>query len=154
VYNNGLTALVHEFKLNPRKTKLDIQGLAIVNGAQTTGALGSLDEPPDSSVEVPARFVKCNDSDTILNIIRFNNSQNKLEAADFRSNDPIQHRLRKEFEEIPDALYLGGRRGGGEDVIKRSPNLLPTDTCAQAVAAYHLNPIVAYNEKSQIWNSD
>jgi hypothetical protein len=39
-------------------------------------------------------------------------------------------------------------------VIKRSPYLLPTDTCAQAVAAYHQNPIIAYNEKSQIWTSD
>jgi hypothetical protein len=96
----------------------------------------------------------CSNRETILNIIRYNNSQNKLEAADFRSNDQIQKRLRKEFEKIPDATYLGGRRGGHDDVLKRPANLMSSDTCAQALATVHQEPVVAYNQKSQIWTSD
>ncbi|MGQ7190093.1 AIPR family protein, partial [Escherichia sp. HC-CC] len=60
----------------------------------------------------------------IENIIRYNNSQNKVEAADFRSTDKTQKRLKEEFNLIPDAEYEGGRRGSSSDVIRRRPNLL------------------------------
>src|SRR5207245_1109537 len=59
-----------------------------------------------------------------------------------------------EFQALPETLYLGGRRGGDEDAIKRPANLLPSDTVAQALTAFHREPIVAYNEKSRIWISD
>lgn len=127
VFNNGITALVTEFKESEVDGEqesgspkiLEITGLSIVNGAQTTGALGSLDWLPDSMGKVQARFVKCNNIKTIRSIIEYNNRQNVVEASDFRSNDPIQRRLREEFEKIPDTTYYGGRRGGHEDVIRR-----------------------------------
>ena len=75
-------------------------------------------------------------------------------AADFRSNDRIQERLRKEFDKIAGTLYTGGRRGGAEDAIKRNPKLLPSDSVAQSLAAFHLDPSNAYNKKSAIWISD
>jgi hypothetical protein len=62
--------------------------------------------------------------------------------------------LRNEFKEIPSVTYLGGRRGGYEDRIKRPANLLPSDTAGQAIATFHGDPVIAYNEKSQIWISD
>lgn len=125
-----------------------------MNGAQTTGAIGSLGNIPDSEGMVQTRFVKCGNKETIQRIIEYNNRQNVVEASDFRSNDIVQRRLREEFQAIPDAKYLGGRRGGHEDVIRRSPYLIPSDTAAQALAAFHQDPIVAYNQKSQIWISD
>jgi len=152
VFNNGITALVHDFKKTT--TGLEITGLSIVNGAQTTGAIGSLKSHPKSSAMVQARFVKCQDVTTVENIIRCNNSQNLVEAADFRSNDAVQKRLRSEFKEIPDTDYQGCRRGGHQDVIRRPGNSIPYDTAAQALAAFHNNPVVAYNRKSQIWLSD
>lgn len=51
-------------------------------------------------------------------------------------------------------MYTGGRRGGADDAIKRNPNLLPSDSVAQAIAAFHLDPAIAYNKKSEIWISD
>jgi hypothetical protein len=156
VYNNGLTALVHKFNVTreSNRTILKFDGLSIVNGAQTTGAIGSSESAPKLDALVPARFVECSDQRTITNIITFNNSQNRLEAADFRSNDPVQRRLRDEFQTIPDAEYQGRRRGGYEDVIKRVPNLLPADTCAQALANFHQDPVTAYHQKSEIWSSN
>jgi hypothetical protein len=153
-FNNGLTAIVNDFRYNEASGLLTILGLSIVNGAQTTGAIGSLDDPPESDALVPARFVKSVDPETVNGIIRFNNSQNRIEAPDFRSNDPIQRRLVSEFMDIPNATYLGGRRGGSEDVIRRPANLIPSDTAAQALAAFHQDPITAYNQKSKIWLSD
>lgn len=154
VFNNGITALVHDFDFIESEKKLKIKGISIVNGAQTTGAIGSLKSQPNERAIVQARFVKCNSIDTIKHIIEYNNRQNPVEASDFRSNDPIQRRLRDEFNSIPNAAYLGGRRGGDKDAISRPSNVLPSDTVAQALAAFHQNPGVAYNQKTEIWISD
>lgn len=153
VFNNGITALVHDFDVS-QPGKLKITGLSIVNGAQTTGAIGSLKKPPQKSALIQARFVKCGESTTVEEIIRYNNSQNLVEAADFRSNDGVQKRLRSEFETIPKAGYQGCRRGGHRDLIRRPGNVIPSDTAAQSLAAFHNNPVTAYNRKSQIWVQD
>ncbi len=155
VYNNGLTILVHSYRVpSDANNKLRVTGLSIVNGAQTTGALGTLSRSPAKNVQVPVRFVVTTDKDTIFDIIQYNNSQNKVTASDFRSRDRIQRRLREEIGKIPHAEYQGGRRGGASDVIRRNPDLLPSYTVGQAIAAVQGDPEVAYNQKSDIWASD
>ncbi len=102
-----------------------------------------------------ARFVKCSDTEILGNIVRYNNTQNKVEASDFRSNDPIQHKLRTEFESIPDAEYRGGRRGSTSDVIARkTKSLVPDSAVAQSLAAFHGDPNLAYNDTRSIWDND
>lgn len=156
VYDNGVTILVNSFDLveKSKKPKLLISGMSIVNGAQTTGAIGSLKKLPSPEVMVPARFVYTSDPELVRNIIQFNNSQNKITASDFRSTDRIQKRLKEQIAKIPDAEYEGGRRGGHSDVITRSKKLLPSYTVGQALASFHGDPVVAYNQKSNIWVSD
>lgn len=155
VYNNGITALVHNFKESKEDDKLFIEfnGISIVNGAQTTGAIGSLGNHPNEDAMIPVRFITCRNVPTIQNIVRYNNSQNKITAPDFRSNDRIQTKLQIAFENIPDVVY-SARRGGHEDVIRRRPNLLPSVTAGQALAALHQNPDVAYHQKTKIWELD
>lgn len=154
-YNNGLTALVNDYAVSADGKTLTINGIAIVNGAQTTGALGNVDATSLGDARVLARFVKCDDAGVIREITRYNNSQNKIEPADFRSNDGVQERLRREFLELGDVQYSGARRGGVADVIKRpGENMIPSSTAAQALAAFHRDPDLAYNQKSRIWESD
>ncbi len=157
VYNNGLTALVMDYSLGKRSKsgrKLAIKGISIVNGAQTTGSIANLPAAPDPKLLVSVRFVKARRDALVANVVRFNNSQNKIQAADFRSSDPIQGRLRDEFESIPDAEYEGGRRGGASDAIKRSKFTLPSYTVGQSLAAFHGDPVGAYDKKSEIWTSE
>lgn len=61
-YNNGITALVHDFE-TPKdgEGELKITGIAIVNGAQTTGALSRVPASGLGNVDVLARFVKSTD---------------------------------------------------------------------------------------------
>lgn len=151
-YNNGVTILVNNYTYT--ETQLYIQGMSIVNGAQTTGAIGSLSRLPGADVKVLARFVKTDNVDIIQNIIRYNNSQNKVTASDFRSTDKYQKKIKEQISKIPNSEYEGGRRGGFGDVIKRRPNLIPSYTAGQALAAMHGDPIVAYNGKSSIWIDD
>ncbi len=155
-YNNGITALVNEviLKKSESGTALTIEGISVVNGAQTVGAIGSVDSQALGDAEVLARFVKCPELAIVEEIIRFNNSQNKLEPSDFRSNDRVQERLRKEFEEFQDVHYTGGRRGSYEDKIRRPANVIPSYTAGQALAAFHQDPYLAYNHKSRIWEED
>lgn len=150
-FNNGLTILTHSYTVDG--DSIEAQGLSIVNGAQTTGAIGSLKKLPDPKAMVQARFIAVDSSseNLIESIIRFNNSQNKVEAADFRSTDKIQKRLKEEFTLIPNAEYEGGRRGSSSDIIRRRPNLLGSYTVGQALAAFHGEPITAYNKKAGIW---
>ncbi len=151
-FNNGLTIITHNYVLTD--TNLLVNGLAVVNGAQTTGAIGNLPTAPNESLRVAVRFYKASDQQFIEKIIRFTNSQNAIEAADFRSTDSVQRRLRQEFDGIQGADYNGGRRGSGGDKIQRKPDLLPNYTVGQALSAFHGDPVIAYNEKSRIWSDN
>lgn len=153
-FNNGITAIVNDFEISDDRNFLKIKGISIVNGAQTTGAIGNLESEPESTLLVPARFFKTSKQDMIQNIVKYNNSQNAVEAADFRSTDNVQKRLREEFEKRADADYDGGRRGSNLDAIKRSANRLPNYTVGQVLTAMHGDPVLAYNEKSRIWTDN
>ena len=155
VYNNGITVLVHKFEQRKHADTMEIyiKGFAIVNGSQTTGAIGNLDKPPDDNAKVQVRFITCNNPNTVYDIVKYNNSQNRITAPDFRSADKIQARLVAEFEGIPDVIYMP-RRGGHEDAIKRRPNVLPSVSAGQALAAFHGDPGIAYHEKTHMWEDD
>ncbi len=156
VYNNGITVLVHKFeevKEGDKVVAIRIKGFAIVNGAQTTGTIGSLKKPPEDSAMVRVRFIICSNQDTLRQIVKYNNTQNKMIGPDSRSNDSVQSRLIKEFETIPGISYLP-RRGGREDVIKRKSDGLPSFVAGQALAAFHGAPDIAYHEKTRMWDKD
>ncbi|MFA4878102.1 MAG: AIPR family protein [Methanoregula sp.] len=155
-FNIGITALVNNYRVIEKENRciLEIEGLSIVNGAQTTGAIGGLPKIPDNKALIPARFIKCSDRKIIQDIVRFNNSQNRILPADFRSNDNIQKKLRREFKNYPQFTYLGGRRGGEEDAISRPKNFISSDTAAQSLMSFHRDPVTAYQRKKEIWESD
>lgn len=150
VFNNGVTALVNNFKKD--KSFFKFNGLSILNGAQTTGAIGNLTKRPNKKALVQIRFVMCTDRQTVENIKKFNNSQNKIEAPDFRSNDHIQNRLIKEFKSTD--IRYSPRRGGVEDIIRRKPNTLSSVLTGQILSAFHGKPDVAYHKKTEIWEND
>lgn len=160
IFNNGITVLVNVYKHNVADDgtqTLYVEGIGIVNGGQTTGALGSIDSSEaeaTAGARVMARFVKCTNTAVLGDIVKYNNTQNKVEATDFRSKDAVQDRLRKEFEAIPEADYRGGRRGGATDAIQRVKTLLPDSSVAQSLAAFHGEPNLAYNETRSIWDND
>lgn len=162
IFNNGLTVLVESYDFKPSKRPaasaiLRVRGLGIINGAQTTGALGTIGRNTSDSLtgaKVLVRFVSSADESVLSDVIKFNNTQNKVEAPDFRSKDETQERLRNEFESIPDAEYRGGRRNAGGAAILRPKNLIADRTVGQALAAFHGRPNLAYNETRLIWGDD
>lgn len=97
VFNNGITILTT--KLERSKGKNYFNGLSIINGAQTTGAIGSLTTTKSnlSNVKVLTRVIECSDARTIEEIIKYNNTQNKITTWDKFSNSPEQKRINEEF---------------------------------------------------------
>jgi hypothetical protein len=153
VYNNGITGIVNNYVFDANENRLIISGMSIVNGAQTTGAIGSLPSRPNENMFVPIRLIKCQNSGTISEIVKYNNSQNKLNTPDFRSNDQYQKKITAGFKLLGNVEY-SARRGGAADIIRRNPNLIPSVTAGQVLASFHGEPSIAYNDKSKIWDSD
>jgi hypothetical protein len=156
VFNNGITALVHDATYDSEHNELRIHGISIVNGAQTTGAVAELKDSPDAlrDARVVARFIKCDDPGIVQKIIRFNNRQNIMDPADFRSNDLTQQRLVAEFEELGVEGYSGGRRGRGVGEVRKPAGAIDVESASRALAAYHGKPGIAYNGRRQIWEDD
>lgn len=152
VFNNGITALVHDFELDEEMSIKSISGIGIVNGAQTTGSLGELNPDIDlSKIEVGVRFIKCENKETVRSITKFNNSQNKVIQSDFRANDNIQTRLRNDFHKLKIAEYDGGLRG---HIFTNKKNKIDSHTAAQALTAWHGSPYDSYHNKMQIWEQN
>ena len=140
-YNNGITALVNNYTVTEDETgkNLSISGITIINGAQTTGAISSVNELKDAWI--PIRFIVCNDTNIIDEIINNNNKQNEILPADLRSNDKTQNRLRVEFEPYTKLYYSGGRRGNSRP--SRSKEILDPYIVAQAILAFHGDCVTA-----------
>lgn len=147
-YNNGLTALVNDYDLD--EGKITVTGITIINGAQSTGAIGAV-ENLKADFLVPIRFIVCNDPKIIEQIISNNNKQNEILPSDLRSNDTQQSRLRKEFEKYPQLYYSGGRR---DNTVIRNKEVFEPYTVAQTLYAFHIDCVAAYNSKKDIWDND
>lgn len=151
-YNNGITALVNDYTppSNDGTVALSISGITIINGAQTTGAISSVETLQDAWV--PIRFIVCNDVNIIDDIISNNNKQNEILPSDLRSNDKTQNRLREEFAAYTKLYYSGGRRGNVRP--SRSKEILDPYVVAQALLAFHGDCVTAYNSKNDLWSND
>jgi len=99
-FNNGITILTLDIN-NEDEDKTIITGISIINGAQTTGSIGSLDDNKIDNlkqIKVLCRVIKCSNVDLIPKIIKSNNTQNAITSWDVYSNDPIQLSLQEKFE--------------------------------------------------------
>jgi hypothetical protein len=100
VFNNGITLLTLAKKAERDGVRLT--GISIINGAQTTGSIGSIDGTRYDlrNVKVLCRIIECTDSETINEIVKYNNTQNEIMTWDQYANDSEQNRIESEFSEL------------------------------------------------------
>lgn len=146
VYNNGVTALTSKISL---KKHITINGLSIINGAQTTGSIGETSEKNAKLLKVPFRVVECKDKATISKIIKYNNTQNEIKAFDKRSNDPIQKRLSKYFHDKYSINYI--HRRTQTRVPKKA---ITAFSIAPALCSFHGDPSTAHRQAKEIFLQD
>ena len=107
-YNNGIKLLCKSIKRKAKDSTTNatglfaLEGVSLVNGAQTTGTIGSLflDNPEQvSKAIVMIQIIDLSnvDTETTTQITRLSNTQNRIENKDFAALDPEQDRLRTEL---------------------------------------------------------
>jgi len=113
-YNNGITATASEVDIeNGKITRL--KGLQIVNGGQTTSSIYSCHKKDKLSVDkitVQMKLSVINDkekhSDFVNRVSRYANTQNKVNEADFFSNNPFH----QEFKSYSNRVWAPAVDGG------------------------------------------
>lgn len=148
VYNNGITAITNGVKKINKKRILKLQGIAIINGAQTTGSLSKADINIDKEPNVMIRIIITKDQDEITNIVRYNNTQNIIYTWELRSGDKIQRRLNEEFK-LLNINYVNRR-----SFKRNTGEIIAIPNAAQALIAFHGKPLTALKGKNEIFESD
>jgi AIPR protein len=144
VFNNGITLLTLGKKFT--KTGLELTGISIINGAQTTGSIGSIDlkRHDVKDVKVLCRIIQCSDAETINEIVKYNNTQNEITIWDQYSNDHEQNRIHKEFDDLGHSYVR--KRG-----FRATSDYIGIEEVAQPMLAFHGRYQDAIRGKNQIF---
>lgn len=145
VFNNGITILTSEFGM--KGGKFVLSGMSIINGAQTTGAIGSLPRSVDlKGVKIMARVVQSTSSALIGDIVKFNNTQNKITSWDSYGNDEQQAEIQRQFKlHHYDYNYKRG--------FDSNNAILSIDNCIQPLLSFNGKYKDANRSKTAIFES-
>ena len=158
-FNNGITALTRKI-MPSREGEVIIKGISVVNGAQTTGALGGMPEKnlfctaDPASARVLLRVIEIfddskKDDPLIKNITRYNNTQNRLYPEDMRSKDRVQVALHKDFKAA--GVTYAHRRG---ERRQRADATIQSNVVARLLCAFHGDPETALRSYRRIFDDD
>jgi AIPR protein len=107
-YNNGITAITNGMDtLGTNAEQLDIDGLQIINGAQTVYSIfhayqnmsAARRKRLNDEMLITFRLIKSAGDTFNMDVTRFTNSQNPISDRDFHANDAIQIDLQNAFFE-------------------------------------------------------
>lgn len=156
--NNGITVLCDVISqrvvgAGTRDSGLFVAANAsVVNGAQTAGAIAKLgDNSKLSQAYVQVRIISLKDcpDDFAKTVTRATNTQNRVEAKDFASLDPVQERLRKD-------LLVSGRQyliKAGEKVVDPSTQCTAEEAAVALSCAADIGlATIAKNSVGRIWD--
>ena len=146
IFNNGITIVCN--KADHRDEILNIHGISVVNGAQTTGAIHAAGREHASNVSVLARVIVVDDHNMIPRIVAANNTQNAIVAWDRRSNDTVQIRLGQEFD-AKGIKYVHRR-----DNTRKLSNWIFADQVGQMLCAFGGDLQTAIRAKADIFEAD
>ena len=146
IFNNGITIVCN--KVTYDNETLNIYGISVVNGAQTTGAIHAVGREQASNVSVVARVIVVDDHSMIPDIVAANNTQNAIVAWDRRSNDAVQLRLSQEFD-AKGIKYVHRR-----DQARKPSNSVFADQIGQMLCAFSGNLQTAIRAKAEIFEVD
>ena len=117
--NNGITAICYSWRLDGNR--LIVQDFQIINGCQTTVTLWNARAVlrPDPNVLITVKLTEC-PYHFAGTIAKTTNSQAALRAEDFISNDPVQIRLQREFNELRPPWFYQIKRGEWSKILGRT----------------------------------
>lgn len=149
VYNNGITVLTNSVNIDS-DNRIQLSGIAVINGAQTTGSLAEAAAHGGDlgDAQVLVRAIKCNDQTLIESVIRFNNTQNPIKAWELRVIDPIQRKIREQFEKL--GITYQVRRGAA----RRRASDVHYEKLGPYLSAFYGEPIAAHKNKAELFENE
>lgn len=173
-YNNGITIIADDFdtvKAIDEKTvdKITLKDFSIINGAQTTSALGRFlkearmnnateEENKLKNVFVLTRILKVTDPEFKSRISIFNNTQNPITTRDMASNREEQLQLFNRLVKGDNPhIYMEIRRGmsAPNDVKFLKHQYTTNEELAQlAYAGFKRDPFTAKDKKKSLFDTD
>lgn len=164
-FNNGITGIT---KVMPdvgiHAKKIQVEGLQIINGAQTVysvfkayeNATSIQRKAMDSDAKISFRLIRSSDEDFNMQITRFTNMQNPLHDRDFWANDEVQQRLQNEsfatdfwYEKRRDEFRLTKQKQGDLGI-----KVISNEELIRAYSAFYLqNPIYAIHKADKFFIS-
>ena len=155
-YNNGISAVCTGFDIEGNK--LTAYKFQIINGAQTVGSLFLARDKASNSellLKVTVSGSVSTEKGFNADIIKFNNTQNKVNLSDFRSNDKIQELIEKNFSKtkatsVNGIIYL--RKRG----IKKKTGMtnITLENLARIRYGYLHNPCDVISNSKSLWDNE
>lgn len=141
-FNNGITILTAKISEDITNNETTLDGISIINGAQTTGSISQSTQADLKKVKILCRVIEATNATTISSIIEYNNTQNEITSWDKYSKSPEQERIAQEFSGL-----------GYEYSFKRGLNTgeLGIELVAQPTAALQGLYLEASNGKNKIF---
>ncbi len=107
-YNNGISALSSRIVEDLASRTLVCEDFSIINGAQTVRSLQKAHADDSNAVRDVRVLIRVTEArpkevepDFLYSITKFNNTQNAIKVADFRSNDKVQLDVAAKFDKLP-----------------------------------------------------
>ncbi|MGF6182730.1 hypothetical protein ABIB42_003766 [Massilia sp. UYP32] len=143
VYNNGISILTTAVD-DDKKT---LEGISIINGAQTTGSISSAsDLEALSKIKVLCKIIVCNDQEKVKKIVEYNNTQNYITTWDHYSNSAEQKLLEQEFKRFGHSYSL--KRG-----FDSASAEIGIEMVAQPLVALHGDYVSANRGKNYVFET-
>lgn len=161
-FNNGVTAVAGTINADTQSRTLRCERMSIINGAQTVRSLlaatrkkGGNQHKPVSKVRVLLRLMSFNyphEIPFVSDVTRYNNTQNAVKIADFRSNDEVQKDIARRFKN----LNLNGRNyeyKNKRSDKKRNTLAITLEEFTKALYAFRIGPDDFYGGTSKLFDA-
>ncbi len=161
-YNNGISFVCSDFNLDDldNPTKVSVSGPQVINGCQTTACLKEAKERLEAEIpeeiDVLTRFIKAPIAEVEL-IALYTNSQNPVSEAQLRSNDPIQKKLKRDFDNYAPPYFYSIKEGdwkslSRQDKGKYDGRIIDMIQATQAVYSFLEDPAFARRYRIELFS--
>jgi len=154
-YNNGITILCDQANLILEESHIRLVNPQVVNGCQTVTSIKNYKGELNGDVLV--RVIQSDDHTFIQNITLAQNTSNPVKARDFKSNDPIQIRLKRELKkkgfyyEIKRGEEFSSMRKKYRSISAEIHNSINNEKVAKFLATERISPSTALGKGSEIF---
>ena len=145
-FHNGLTVVCEKIDESD-STKLKVENMSVVNGAQSTLALKRNETSITDEVKLVVKFVEvAPDNQISREVASRSNTQNQVTPRNLRSLDGIQLRLLEEFKTEFETITYEASPDASNPA---SGHVIHNDTAAQLLTAiYHQKPWLAVKRQA------